>query len=145
MPDDASGPQQSGAFLLVGNGITMPADTGCDWRRLDPRFGRCVTCPLPRCRYDYTGAEQKAAAQLVERWVSQARGPQVQEDLAAVVAAWRRQEPTPAAERLPRTRPVVAEQDMVRTLLAQRALMRGRSGGAPTPASRPSRPCTATS
>ena len=145
MPDDASGPQQSGAFLLVGNGITMPADTGCDWRRLDPRFARCVTCPLPRCRYDYSGAEQKAAAQLVERWVSQARGPQVPAALAAAVAARRRQEPAPAAERLPRTGPVAAERDMVRTLLAQQALMRHRFGGAPSPAISPSRPCTVTS
>ena len=145
MPDDAPQPRQGGTEWLVGDGVTLPADTGCDWRRLDPRFARCVTCPLPRCRYDYTGAEQKAAAQLVERWVSQARGPQVPADLAAAVAARRHQEPAPAAERLPRTGPVAAERDMVRTLLAQQALMRHRSGGAPSPASSPSRPCTVTS
>lgn len=49
--------------------VTSLADTGCDWRRYDPRFGSCCTCPLPQCRGDYPlperqriGAELKAAA-----------------------------------------------------------------------------------
>ena len=46
--------------------VAVPADTGCDWRRLDPRFARCVSCPLPRCRYDYPVADQAAAAKLLQ-------------------------------------------------------------------------------
>ena len=45
--------------------LVVPTDTGCDWQRLDPRFARCVTCPLPRCRYEYPQPDQRRAAQVI--------------------------------------------------------------------------------
>ena len=106
---------------------TAPADTGCDWRRLDPRFARCLTCPLPRCRYEYPHHEQFLAAQLVQELV-------------------RPSQPARPA-RVPRTRParqqptlvMTADPDHAHVLQVQQTLIRGRSrpqpGGPPHPVS----------
>ena len=96
----------------------MPADTGCDWRHLDPRFARCVSCPLPRCRYDYPVAEQATAARLIQALRGQDQRPA-------------RQQPSPTP--LPRPTPphsdrapVVLPADAL-ARLAQQVLGRGRS------------------
>src|SRR3712207_5733528 len=94
---------------------TAPADTGCDWRRLDPRFGRCLTCPLPRCRYEYPHHEQFLAAQLVQHWTrpgQMARPPRV------------------LRTRPPRQQPTLVtanEPDHGDILRVQQTLIRGRS------------------
>ena len=104
-----------------------PADTGCDWRRLDSRFARCLTCPLPRCRYEYPHHEQFLAAQLVQELM-------------------RPGQPARPA-RVPRTRParqqptlvMTADPDHAHVLQVQQTLIRGRSrpqpGGPPDPVS----------
>ena len=99
--------------------LAVPADTGCDWQRLDPRFGRCVTCPLPRCRYEYPQPDQRRAAQAVH--------------------ALERQRPARLRSTTPRSRQtkspralapaaavaVIPERVLVR--IAEQALVRGRS------------------
>ena len=57
--------------LHVGGGLYVQRDTGCDWARYDARFGRCLTCPLERCRHDMSSAE---SAQVHRRLVRLAAG-----------------------------------------------------------------------
>ena len=47
--------------------VPVHLDTGCDWARLDPRFGSCLTCPLVYCRLDYSPGEQQRVDKLVQR------------------------------------------------------------------------------
>ena len=99
--------------------LAVPADTGCDWQRLDPRFARCVTCPLPRCRYEYPQPDQRRAAQALHALTGQRRS---------------RVEPRPPRSR--QTKPpeapapaaaagVLPERVLVR--IAEQVLVRGRS------------------
>ena len=95
----------------------MPADTGCDWRHLDPRFARCVSCPLPRCRYDYPVAEQ-AAAKLLQAQLRPNPCPTHQRSRAAPPTPPHRQQTAAIAGALP-------AEELAR--LAHQALVRGRS------------------
>lgn len=48
------------ASLNIGDGLFIPVDQGCDLVRFDPRFGRCLTCPLVAgCRFDLPPHEQR--------------------------------------------------------------------------------------
>ena len=47
--------------------IPVHPDIGCDWVRLDPRFGACQTCPLAACRLDWPEREQQSIDTIVER------------------------------------------------------------------------------
>ena len=90
------------------------ADTSCDWRRLDPRFARCLTCPLPQCRYEYPHHEQFLAAQPVQNLVRPG-------ELGRRTRV--------ARTRPPRQQPatVTANSDQVDLLQVQQTLIRGRS------------------
>ncbi len=116
----------AGAVQAPGHGagwdedaLAVPADTGCDWQRLDSRFARCVTCPLPRCRYEYPQPDQRRAAQAVHVLEGQRRSR-----LGTRPPRSRQTKPpgTPA--------PVVAAEIMpepVLVRLAEQVLVRGRS------------------
>ena len=102
-----------------------PVDAGCDWRRLDPRFSRCVTCPLPRCRYEYPWREQQTAVQLVQQLLHQGpSGPSATPTPAPRRAA---RSPQPPGSGTPR---VLLPQDAL-VHLAQQALVRNRARALP--------------
>ena len=82
-------------------GVAVPADTGCDWRRIDPRFARCVSCPLPRCRYDYPVADQAAAAKLLQALFGHASRSTHQQSQAAPPTPPHRQRTAAIAGALP--------------------------------------------
>ncbi len=98
--------------------IAVPADTGCDWRRLDPRFARCVRCPLPRCRYDYPVADQAAAAKLLQALLRHDLRRTHQRSRTAPQSPPHRQQPAAIAGALP-------AEELAR--IAHHALVRGRS------------------
>ncbi len=95
-----------------------PPDTGCDWQRVDPRFARCVSCPLPRCRYDYPVAEQATAARLIQALRGQDQGPTHQRSSTAPPQPPRRPHGDPATVTLPAD---------ALARLAHQALVRDRS------------------
>ena len=95
-----------------------PPDTGCDWQRVDPRFARCVSCPLPRCRYDYPVAEQSAAAKLLQAVLSHDPHSTHQRSPAAPQQRPKRKQAEAIAVALP-------AEDLAR--IAHQALVRGRS------------------
>ena len=99
-------------------GVAVPADTGCDWQHVDPRFARCVSCPLPRCRYDYPAAEQSTAARLIQALRGQEQGATRPRSATAPPKTAQRQHGDPATVALPRD--VLAH-------LAHQALVRGRA------------------
>ena len=102
-----------------------PVDTGCDWRRLDLRFGRCVTCPLPRCRYEYPWREQQTAVQLVQQLLHQdAGGPSATPTPTSRGSA---RSPQPPGSGTPRV--LLAQDALVH--LAQQALVRNRARARP--------------
>ena len=82
-------------------GVAVPADTGCDWRHIDPRFARCVSCPLPRCRYDYPVADQAAAAKLLQTLFGHDPHPTHQRSHTAPPTPPHRQHPAAIAGALP--------------------------------------------
>ncbi len=98
--------------------LAVPADTGCDWQRLDPRFVRCVTCPLPRCRYEYPQPDQRRAAQAIQVLQGQRRsrvGPRPQ----------RSRQTNPPGAPAPAAPAVLPERVLVQ--IAEQVLVRGRS------------------
>ena len=98
--------------------VAVPADTGCDWRRLDRRFARCVSCPLPRCRYDYPVVEQAAAAKLLQGLLGHDPRPTHQRSSTAPRKPPHRQHAAAIAGALPTD---------VLARIAHQALVRGRS------------------
>ncbi len=99
--------------------LAVPADTGCDWQRLDPRFGRCVTCPLPRCRYEYPQPDQRRAAQAIQVLEGQRRsqlGPRPPRS---------RQRKRPGVPASAAAAAVIPERVLVH--IAEQVLVRGRS------------------
>ena len=99
-------------------GVAVPADTGCDWRHFDPRFARCVSCPLPRCRYDYPVADQAAAARLIQALFGHDPRSTHQRSQAAPPTPPHRQHPAAIAGALPAA---------ALARIAHQALVRGRS------------------
>ena len=98
--------------------VAVPADTGCDWQRLDPRFVRCVSCPLPRCRYDYPAADQAAAAKLLPALLDHDPRPTHRRSRTAPPTRPHRQRAAAIAAALPAG-------EVAR--IAHQALVRGRS------------------
>ena len=99
-------------------GVAVPADTGCDWQHLDPRFARCLSCPLPRCRYEYPATEQSTATRLVQALRGQDQGPTRPRSATAPPKPPRQQHGDPATVALP---------GEARARLAHQVLVRGRS------------------
>ena len=112
-------PAPSGSVRTGAADGAPPADTGCDWQRVDARFGRCLTCPLPRCRYDYSWREQQAAAQVLQALLGQDQLPSRSRRPAAPPPR------PPAPDHAGRVTSALPDGTLAR--IAQQALVRGRA------------------